>query len=528
MKQIIALFLAAVLVLGTAPAAYAEGNESEGNAPQTEPFQATEEVTVSEEPTAEGTQPTEAPTVPETEPETAPETEPETQPENPETLPVKPVTLEIDTQHTYEGMDKAFEEGYTPKVENGKAYIVLPLIADGQLQNNELKVSLDLGSTVNSAFKIKNYEKIFQLESVKPQSSEEEQSIYFIRCEIDLSEDRYDGVYPVIVKVSGKDTIAQPVDFNFTLFVTITDGKSNEPTIPPAPADPTAEPVIYISKATVSPEKVMAGQDFALTLTLKNSLTTKSVRNLLVDVDTGNLQISLQEDSELFQIDKVDRGGETELTLHFRADPSIPAGKYNLGFNFKYDSSECLNLSSNSSTVVEIRQPANTELVMPQFPASVMVGENISTHYQVLNMGKSTLHNVRCVVSGYGLVPSKTGYIGTMNPGSSAETDIDLYIVALNTSEGYEGDQQYGATTGTVTLFYEDEFGEEFHKEMTFDTEVTRPIAEVPDVTLQEDETEQASNLWWIVILALGGVILAGAIGVFIYKRKADKKGRYL
>ena len=45
-------------------------------------------------------------------------------------------------------------------------------------------------------------------------------------------------------------------------------------------------------------------------------------------LDTGNVQIDLEEDSNIFPIEKIDRGGEVELTLHFSTEPAIPSGKY--------------------------------------------------------------------------------------------------------------------------------------------------------------------------------------------------------
>ena len=204
--------------------------------------------------------------------------------------------------------------------------------------------------------------------------------------------------------------------------MTITDGRSTEAK-QTAPEVATAEPVIYISGSRVEPEKAMAGEEFTLTVTLKNSLTTKIVRNMLVKVDTGNLHINLLEDSNVFQIDKIPAGGEAELTVHFGTDSSLPAGKYPLNFTFNYDSSKTLNLSSSGTTLVEIQQPANMKLVMPRFADSVTVGETIPVTFQVMNMDRDPMHNVRCVVSGFGFAPSNTGYIGTMGGGNLSNNE---------------------------------------------------------------------------------------------------------
>jgi hypothetical protein len=272
----------------------------------------------------------------------------------------------------------------------------------------------------------------------------------------------------------------------------------------------------------------MAGENFALTLTLKNSLTTKSVKNMLVKVDTGNIHIDLLEDTNVFQIDKIAAGGEATLTIHLGTDTSIPAGKYNLNFSFDYDSSKTLNLSSSGTATVEIRQPVNMELVMPRFPQSVTVGETIPLSLQVMNMGRDKMYNVRCIVSGYGLSPANTGYIGTMDAGSAATTKIDLYIIALNASKGNENANQYGDTGGTIVLIYEDEGGEEFSQKVQFTTSVNRPIAEIPKIDPTEEE-EKSISQWWISVIILGGVICAAGIGAFLIRQyRKNRSGKYL
>ena len=513
----------------TEPSAHTEATDPTG---QTDPTQATDatEATQPTDPT-DSTQGTEA-----TDPTDASEptggTEP-TQPTNP-TSPTEPTgsqiptSLEIDTENIYEGMDKAYEDGYVPKISNGMMYLVLPLLSNGEIHDDEIKVSLNLGSSSSSPFEIANYEKTFELEKVKPKNSEEKVELFLVEFDVKLSSSRTNGVYPVVVNVSGYDDSGSAITCTYTLYVTITDGKSNEP--PKTYVEtPTAEPVVFISNSVMEPGEAMAGEEFTLTLTLKNSLTTKSVKNMLVKVDTGNLHINLLEDTNIFQIDKIAAGDETTLTLRFGTDASIPAGKYTLNFTFNYDSSKTLNLSSSGTAIVEIQQPANMELVMPRFPQSVTVGETIPLSLQVMNMGRDKMYNVRCVVSGHGFAPANTGYIGTMDAGSSATTEVELYIIALNASKGNENGSQYGATTGTITLIYEDESGEEFSQELPFETYVNRPIVEIPQADTAAEEEEKATNQWWVSVVILGGVICAAGIGfILIRQNRKNRSGKYL
>ncbi len=459
-----------------------------------------------------------------TEPE---ETEPEqTQPTEP-TIPEIPTVLEIDSSHIYSGMDTAYEDGYLPRIEDGVMHIVLPLRCSGALWDNKLDAAVSLDSSASSPFVVENLQKTFYLESIIPENSTEPQDIYLVSFDILLAEGRRNGTYPVTINASGFDYKGSPIKTTFTLYITITDGKVDKPVVSQVDT-PTAEPVVYISKTVIEPEAIQAGESFTMTVTLKNSITTKFVRNMLVTVDTGNVQIDLEEDSNIFPVDRIDAGGEVELTVHFSTDTSLPSGKYPITFSFKYDSSKTLNLSSTGASVVEIKQPANMELVMPRFSTSVSAGETVPMSFQVMNMGRSAMYNVRCVVSGYGFAPSNTGYIGTMEAGTSANTKVDLYIIPLNASEGNENGSQYGQTTGTVTLIYEDEVGQEYQQETTFDTTVNRPVVELPENNTEEEEEERRVGSWWISISILGLLILATVGLLFLKTRKERRGGHYL
>ena len=473
------------------------------------------------EPT-EPTSPTEPDTTTPTNPSTPTEPSDPTSPTEP-SVPKIPTVLEIDSSHIYSGMDMAYEDGYLPQISGGTMKIVLPLKCSGGLWDDKLDTSISLDTSATSPFVVENFRKTFYLEAVTPKNGSESQEIYLVTYDIQLSDERRNGTYPVSVSTAGFDVSGNAVDTTFTLYITITDGKV-EKVAQPVVDTPTAEPVVYISKTVLEPKTAQAGDSFTLTVTLKNSITTKSIRNMLVTVDTGNVLIDLEEDSNIFPVEKIERGGEVELTLHFSTEPAIPSGKYPISFSFKYDSSKTLNLSSNGSTVVEIQQPANMELVMPRFADSVSVGETVPVSFQVMNMGRSSMYNVRCIVSGFGLVPSNTGYIGTMEAGSSKTTKVELYIIALNASSGNENGQQYGGTTGTVTLIYEDETGQEYSQEVTFETTVTRPVVQLPQNNTEEEKAEQRVSSWWVSVSILGGAILA-AIGTILFIRSKKRRG---
>lgn len=222
-KRILALMIAFLLVANFPVVAFAE--ETERNTTATE---SSTEATTATDPTqgTEATDPTDA-----TEPIGGTEPTQPTNPTNPTEPTVSriPTSLEIDTENIYDGMDKAYENGYVPKISNGMMHLVLPLLSNGEIHDNEIKVSLNLGSSASSPFEIANYEKTFELEKAKPQNREENVELFLVEFDVKLSSSRTNGVYPVFVNVSGYDDSGSAINCTYTLYVTITDGKSNEP-----------------------------------------------------------------------------------------------------------------------------------------------------------------------------------------------------------------------------------------------------------------------------------------------------------
>ena len=510
MRQSIALILSLALLCVLSVPVMA-GQESQPTA-TTEVAETTAAPT-EPEPTA-----TQAPTEPETLPPTEPVSQPTEEPFDPNRV------LSIDVKHRYSGMDRPFEDGYQPGISNGDVYLVLPLLANQPLKDDQIRVALNLGSG-ESPFVIANYQKDFHLDSFTPEGEKEAQELFLVNFAVELRWDRMNGVYPVEFRVSGQSLTGETVEQTYTLFVTITDGRSTEPTIP-EPEQPTADPVVYLSKVSAAPKaSILAGEEFTVNMTVQNSLDDKPVEDLLMRVRIENSQLELKESSSVFELPDLKAGGNTEVTLHFQSEESIPAGKYSISVEFTYGSGESLHLSASDSFDVAILQDVNMELTKPQLPAQVTVGDTVPLSLQVLNMGREQVYNVRCTVEGTGLNPNSTGFIGTMAPGSSATTQISLYISALNLESGSRNTEAYGETTATVKMIFEDATGKTYEQTEQIQTNVQRPPL-VPEDSVSDEEIDQAKafSVWWILIAVLGGGCLAAGGVLFWkqYKKKMD------
>lgn len=429
------------------------------------------------------------------------------------------VSLCIDNKNVYEGMQQAYANGYQPVCANGNVTLVLPLISDGKLQQDKITASVDLGATDSSPFVFRSYEKEFNCKPEYINGTGETKDIFLVSFELTLSEKRVNGIYPVIINVTGKDENGIEVQKSFTNFVTVADGidpnaaASGAADTTQAEETPTSAPVVLVDKSVINTDTVKAGEDFEVTVTLKNTSRQKSVQNLVATVNVPSADIELKNDSNTIFIGKIGTQKTTELTLKFHASKSTADGNYPIEIAMSYDDPKASTLSSTGSFVVTVEQPLDVKLTMPNIDKNVTAGDTIPLTFQVMNLGRSTVYNVRCDVTGDGLSQTKTAFIGNMESGTAGEGETNLFITTL------EGKSQYGDTTGTVMLTYEDGFGNEQTQEFSFNTTINK----MPDEASTGDEKkEKSASQWWISLAVIGGlIVLAGAVsGAYYMGRK--------
>lgn len=433
------------------------------------------------------------------------------------------VTFSIDNENIYSGMDRAYKDGYTPTVKDGTATIILPLLTNGNIQNNVITVTPNLGDTSSSPFVYKNYQKTVSLIDNPVGDGTQKVSSYLVKFQLALNSKRTNGVYPVIIEVQALSASGNTVSASFTCYVTINDG--TDPNAVPSPEPtiaPQSQPKIIVRNYSISPSTIEAGSEFVANITLENTSTKNYVKNMIVTVTSDSKNFVLLNESNVIYIDKVGKGATTEITLRYKTDLETPPQRYTITLAMEYDNSEATTLSSTGTVMVEVIQPLRVELEAPKVEEQVNAGDTMPLSFQVLNLGRSKVYNVRVELSAPGLIPSGSAFIGNMEAGTSAAADMDVFVGAKNMSEGYEGDDQYGYTNGTFTLIYEDEKGQEYTQKTEFNTTINEPVVAVLNPEVDQEQPETASQ-WWVSIV-IGGIIVAGLITVLVVRSKRKEK----
>ena len=470
--------------------------------------------------------------------ETTPEPTAEPEPTaTPSPAPVVSATsLRIDDANIYDGMDKAYRDGYLPQVADGAVTLVLPLVADGDIKGSQITVTPALGDALSSPIQYKNYQKTFPLEThmvnrEKNGDTQPEESVeaYLVSFAFPLKAERQNGTYAVSLNIQAQGASGNMIQQTYTCYFTVTDGKSAEDTaaevitpqistgVTVTEETPESQPRILVSKYSVDPSPVPAGEEFTATVTLRNTSETMAVQNMVVTVSCEAAGLVLQNDSSTIYIDKLGAGETTDIELRYSSDLETPPQRYSINLSMSYDNSDAMSLASAGTLTVEVAQIPKVELGPFNLEPELNAGETIQLSFQVMNLGRSPIYNARVELSAPGLYPVGTGFIGNMEAGTAASTKLDVFI-------GMKEDEveHYGSTSGTVTLRYEDADGHEYTQEADISTTIKALVIEA---AAAEETEEAATGQWWIAVV-IGAVVIA--LLLLILQRKKTPRRKHI
>lgn len=440
------------------------------------------------------------------------------------------VVLHIDNETCYEGMDKSYSEGYIPRVSDGYAHVVLPLICtEGALKGDTLSVELNLGDPAGMPFVNKNYRKTVSRETDNAVMQSEtatgsEGVLYLIRSELELKPDRINGSYPVVFVVKGENTTGGSVEETYTIYVNISDGMdpNAEPTTEAA-TEATEEPVTYAPKLLVDgcelrtngeiSDAVYAGDAMSVRVAIRNTSTSEAVQNMTVTAQMNGEQFTSLQASDSAYVGSILPGGTTELTYEYQVNPLTPGGQYELTLSMDYADSRGFTYVGNGNARINVLQPVNVAFDKVQIPPEVKVADTVEASITAMNLGRSKVYNVRAVLEGDGLNPQGTIFIGDMEPASNRTASTGVVISHLS-----ESDSMYGETIGKVTYLYEDETGKEYTTEEEVTLVIRSPFTET------DQKKADPSKSWWKLMGGIG-ILLVGIIAwTLIHRRIVSSK----
>ncbi len=404
--------------------------------------------------------------------------------------------LFIDSATLYTGMNKTYAQGYMPNIKDGKAYLVLPIL--GNTYDGRVSVTLDLGTTTGSPFVYGNYS----------QTRSAWNTAYLFAFEIPLAKDRYNGSYPVTANAAYLDMNGAAARQSFTVYITVTDGKT-----PPDPNDvPKVEaekPELFISACAIEPNTVGGDAEFTVTLTIDNigNLRARSVKLSWSSEEAGILPAGANNAALLDNI-----ASEESATASFKLKTTkdVLAGNRSFSVTLDYVDLYGGTYTTTRQFLVSVTQPVEISYDSISVAKSVAAGETFTLPANVFNIGKATLRNVTVTLTGAGLFPTSSVFLGDILPGEAGYGELKVFVGMLSMTSGYT--ESYGQTYGQYVITYYDDADEEYKVNIDFTTEIKAPVIET-----DTDNTEEQKPViqWWVAVL-VGFAVIAMLVTGFV------------
>lgn len=421
-----------------------------------------------------------------------------TQPSSPTANPTAEPTpvvdqLIIDSRNLYEGMGRTYAQGYVPRIVNGRAYIILPLL--GETYDGKVTVTADLGATADSPFIFGNYSQ-----------TAGGWGRYVFALEIPLVSERINGSYPVTLKADYLDVLGQQKQQSFTVYVTVTDGKN--PSDPnDVPKQTVEKPELFISACTVSPDVIDGEEEFAVTVTIDNigAIRARSVRLSYGSEAAGIVPV---ETNSAMHLPNIASGESETASFRLRTTKDVLAGEQPFYITLDYVDLYGGVYSGTRTFLAHVTQPAEMSYDSVSMPREVTAGETISLPANVFNIGKSTLRNVTVNLSGAGLYPTSSVFLGDIQPGQAGYGELKVFVGMLSMTEGYT--ESYGRTSAVHTISYTDDAGEAHTVEQQLSTEIKQPVIAGEKTEAErkaEEEQKRAMSQWWVSALVAFAII---------------------
>ncbi len=323
------------------------------------------------------------------------------------------------------------------------------------------------------------------------------------------------------VKDKEKKSIVKTVNVKFEGAPAPTEATEAPATEAPA----VSTPRVIVTGFETDPGKVLAGQNFKLTLHLKNTSSRTAVSNMKISLAAANGEFLPTSGSSTDFIASLGAGQTTDLVMEMSALSSLDPKPYVLTLTCNYEDSEATAYESTENISIPVYQEARIKITEVTIsPDTISLNDQGSVSFSINNLGKSTLSNVQAKLVG-DTVECEETFVGNIAAGATGYADV--------TVTGVQATEDDGKVKLVIT--YEDSAGEEctYEEETTlWVTESSYDSGDIDNGDMDLEPVHNGPSAWVIVVGVLVAIAVIVVVIVIIVsgnkKRKAAKEAEEL
>ena len=290
-----------------------------------------------------------------------------------------------------------------------------------------------------------------------------------------------------------------------------------------APADASV-PRVIVTGFDTAPATVKAGDDFRLTIHLKNTSKKTAVRNMLFDLQAPASGADEAVEAPAFlptsgsssiYLEGIPAGGTKDISIELNSRADLIQKPYSITMSMLYENKNAEQFESQSSLAIPVTQEARFEFSDIQImPDTAEIGEEANITCSIYNLGRVKMYNVKVGFEG-DAIEGQELFLGNLESGATGM--VDGIVTAL--AESYE------ENNCRLVLSYEDDAGNVTETKQEFTMTVTQPA---DDMVMEDDfpvmDEEEPGGHTGLIIALIAGIVLAGGTAAVVIVRRRKKK----
>lgn len=290
-----------------------------------------------------------------------------------------------------------------------------------------------------------------------------------------------------------------------------------------APADASV-PRVIVTGFDTAPATVKAGDDFRLTIHLKNTSKKTAVRNMLFDLQAPASGADEAAEAPAFlptsgsssiYLEGIPAGGTKDISIELNSRADLIQKPYSITMGMLYENKNAEQFESQSSLAIPVTQEARFEFSDIQImPDTAEIGEEANITCSIYNLGRVKMYNVKVGFEG-DAIEGQELFLGNLESGATGM--VDGIVTAL--AESYE------ENNCRLVLSYEDDAGNVTETKQEFTMTVTQPA---DDMVMEDDfpvmDEEEPGGHTGLIIALIAGIVLAGGTAAVVIIRRRKKK----
>lgn len=276
-----------------------------------------------------------------------------------------------------------------------------------------------------------------------------------------------------------------------------------------------AEPKVMVTDYKVKEEKITAGGEFELSVTLCNT-AKKNIKNMKVTVVSEAGELLPAKGAGTAYVAQIDAETEETLTFQMKAAEGLEEKSYKLMVKLAYEDNYGSSYTVEDAIYLPIQLEQRYSLTDLMINGDFVLGEELEITGMVNNLGKGTLYNVTVKTSGENISETES-YIGNIESGKSG--NVDMLVTAQHLSEGTQ-------RMNYITVVYEDRQGNKQEKQekleqlLNPDNDITAPVYGNLEKVKEEEQKNGTGKLILIVGITAFAIVMVSFMGYRKWKRK--------